>query len=75
MFRLLCNELGNCSASYVCVTGITHLQNVVQEKCVCFMTCIAQSGNAVLQSIMNSDALYTSLLCHHWRNMLYIYSF
>ena len=33
------------------------------------------SGNAILQSIMTSDALYTSPLCHHWRNMLYIYSF
>ena len=35
VFRLLCNESKNCSASYyVCVTGITHLQNVDQEKCV-----------------------------------------
>ena len=32
--NVLCNELKNCSASYVCVTGITHLQNVDQEKCV-----------------------------------------
>ena len=34
VFRLLCNEPKNCSASYVCVTEITHLQNVDQEKCV-----------------------------------------
>ena len=34
VFRLLCNEPKNCSASYVCVTGITNLQNVDQEKCV-----------------------------------------
>ena len=34
VFRLLCNELRNCSTSYVCVTGITHLQKVDQAKCV-----------------------------------------
>ena len=28
------------------------------------------SSNAILQSIMNSDAVYTSSLCHHWRNLL-----
>ena len=28
-----------------------------------FLTCIAKSGNAIRQSIMNSDALYTSPLC------------
>ena len=26
----------------------------------CFLTCIARSGNAILQSIKSSDALYTS---------------
>ena len=34
VFKLLCNELKNCSAIYVCVTRITHLQNVDHEKCV-----------------------------------------
>ena len=38
-----------------------------------FLTCITRSGNAILQSIMNSDVLYTSPLCRHWRKMLYVY--
>ena len=40
-----------------------------------FSTCIARSGNAILQSIMNSDALYTSPLGRHWQKMLYVYSY
>ena len=31
VFRLLCDEPRLCSASPVCVTGITHLQNANQE--------------------------------------------
>ena len=76
VFRLLCNEPRNCSASYMFVSrGLPTCKMLIRKNVCSFMTCIAKSGNAILQSIMNSDALYTSPLCHHWRNMLYIYSF
>ena len=37
--------------------------------------CIAKSSNTILQSILNSDALYTSQMYQHWRSVLYIYHF
>ena len=40
-----------------------------------FMMCIAKSSNTILQSILNSDALYTSQMYQHWRSVLYIYHF
>ena len=36
------------------------------------MMCIAKSSNTILQSILNSDALYTSQMYQHWRSVLYI---
>ena len=36
------------------------------------MLCIAKSGDTILQSILNSDALYTSPMYQHWRSVLYI---
>ena len=48
---------------------------LIMKNVYSFMTCVAKLGNATLQGIMNSDALYASPLGHHWRNMLYIYGF
>ena len=39
------------------------------------MTCVARSGNAILQSIMSTDTLCTSPLCRHWQKMLYVNSY
>ena len=36
---------------------------------------IAKSGNTILQSILNSDALYTSQMYQQWRSVLYINQF
>ena len=36
------------------------------------MMCIAKSSNTILQSILNSDALYTSQMYQHWRSVLYL---
>ena len=49
---------------------------LIRKNVYSFLPCIARSGNAILQSIMNSDALYTSPLCRHWRKIyitIYIY--
>ena len=63
VFRLLCNELKNCSASYMFVSrGLPTCKMFITKNVYSFMTCKSQSGNAILQSIMNSDALYTSPL-------------
>ena len=55
--------------------GLPTCKMLIRKKLYSFLTCIARSGNAILQSIMNSDALYTSPLCRHWRKMLYVYSY
>ena len=54
--------------------GLPTCKMLIRKNVYSFMMYIhpvAKSGNAVLQSIMNSDALYTSPLRHYWRNMLY----
>ena len=48
---------------------------LIRKNLYSFLTGIAKSGNAILQSIMHSDALYNSPLCRHWRKMLYVYSY
>ena len=53
--------------------GLPTCKMLIRKKLYRFLTCIARSGNAILHSIMNSDALYTSPLCRHWRKMLYVY--
>ena len=61
VFRFLCNEPQDCRVSYMFVSrGLPTCKMLIRKKCVVFFTCIARSGNAILQSIMNSDALYTS---------------
>ena len=76
MFRLLCNEPRYCSASYMFVTrGLFTCKMLIRIFLNCFMMCIAKSGNTILQSILNSDALYTSQMYQHWRSVLNIYHF
>ena len=53
--------------------GLPTCKMLIRKNVYSFLTCIARSGNAILQNIMNSDALYTSPLCRHWRKMLYVY--
>ena len=73
VLRLLCNELKHCSASYMFVSrGLPTCKMLIRKHVYSLMMCIAKSGNEIFQSIMNDNALYTSTLCHHWRNMLYI---
>ena len=76
VFRLLCNEPMYCSASYMFVTrGLPTCKMLIRKKVYSFMMCIAKSSNTILQSILNSDALYTSQMYQHWRSALYIYHF
>ena len=76
VFRFLCNEPRDCSAIYMFVSrGLPTCKMLIRKNVYSLLTCIAKSGNAILQSIMNSDALYTSPLCRHWRKMLYVYSY
>ena len=48
---------------------------LITKKVYSFMMCIAKSSNTILQSILNSDALYTSHMYQHWRSVLYLYHF
>ena len=76
VFRLLCHEPRYCSASYMFVTrGLPTCKMLIRKKLYSFMMCIAKSGNTILQSILNSDALYTSQMYQHWRSVLYINHF
>ena len=65
VFRLL------CSASYMFVTrGLPTCKMLIMKKVYSFMMCIAKSSNTILQSILNSDALYTSQMYQHWRSVV-----
>ena len=76
VFIFLCSEPRDCSASYMFVSrGLPTCKMLIRKHLYSVITCIARSGNAILQSIMNNDALYTSPLCRHWRKMLYVYSY
>ena len=62
VFRLLCHEPRYCSASYMFVTrGLPTCKMLIRKKLYSFMTCIAKSGNTILQSILNSDANVSTL--------------
>ena len=41
----------------VCDTRVIHLKMLIRKKLYSVMMCIAKSGNTILQSILNSDAL------------------
>ena len=44
----------------ICVTrGLSTCKMLIRKKVYSFMMCIAKSSNTILQSILNSDALYT----------------
>ena len=77
VFRLLCNEPRYCSASYMFVTrGLPTCKMLIMIFFLnSFMMCIVKSRTTILQSILNSDALYTSQLYEHWRSVLYINRF
>ena len=63
-------------SSYMFVTrGLPTCKMLIRKKLYSFMMCIAKSRNTILQSILNSDALYTSQLYEHWRSVLYINHF
>ena len=55
--------------------GLPTCKMLIRKKLYSFMMCIAKSGNTILQSILNSDALYTSQMYQHWRSVLYINHF
>ena len=60
VFRLLCHEPRYCSASYMFVTRwLPTCKMLSRKKLYSFMMCIAKSGNTILQSVLNSDSLYT----------------
>ena len=76
VFRLLCNDPRDYSASYMFVSrGLPTFKMLIGKNVYSLFTFIAKSGNVILRSIMNSDDLYTSPLCRHWRKMLYVYSY
>ena len=57
VFRSLCNEPRDCSARYMFVSrGLPTCKTLIRKNVYSFLTCICRSGNAILQSIMNSDA-------------------
>ena len=59
VFIFLCNEPRDRSASCLCQEVLPTCKMLIRTNLYCFLTCIARSGNEILQSIMNSDSLYT----------------
>ena len=78
VFRLLCHEPRYCSASSISMfvtRGLPTCNMLIRIFFYSFMMCIAKSGNTILQSILNSDALHASQMYQHWRSVLYINHF
>ena len=57
VFRCICNEPRDCSASYMFVSrGLPTCKMLIIKNVYSVLTCIARSGNAILQSITSSGA-------------------
>ena len=52
--------------------GLPTCKMLIKKKVYSFIRCIAKSSNTILQSILNSDALYTSQTYQHWRSVIYL---
>ena len=76
VFRLLCSEPRNCSASHMFVSRGLPTCNMLIRKSVCgFMIYTQRSCNIILQNIIGRDRIYTSPLLQHWRHLLYAHAF
>ena len=49
----------------LCQEAYSPVKCQLETNMYSFLTYITRSGNAILQSNMNSDVLYTSPLCRH----------
>ena len=76
VFRFLCSEPRNCSASHMFVSrGLPTCNMLIRKRIYAFMTSTKRSYNTILQNIVGSDPLYTSPLLQHWRRMLYVHAY
>ena len=76
VFRFLCREPRNCSASHMFVSrGLPTCNMLIRKSIYAFMTSTKRSRNTLLQNIVGSDHIYTSPLRQHWRRMLYVHAY
>ena len=76
VFRFLCREPRNCSASHMFVSrGLPTCNMLIRKSKYAFMTSTKRSCNTILQIIVGSDHIYTSPLRQHWRRMLYVHAY
>ena len=76
VFRFLCREPRNCSASHMFVSrGLPTCNMLIRKSIYAFMTSTKRSCNSILQNIVGSDHIYTSPLRQHWRRMLYVHAY
>ena len=61
VFRFLCREPRNCSASHMFVSrGLPTCNMLIRKSIYAFMTSTKRSCNTILQNIVGSDHIYTS---------------
>ena len=76
VFRFLCGEPRNCSASHMFVSrGLPTCKMLIRKSIYGFMISTKRSCNTILQNIVGSDRIYTSPLLQHWRLLLYAHAF
>ena len=76
VFRFLCGEPRNCSASHMFVSrGLPTCKMLIRKSIYGFMISTKRSCNTILQNIVGSDRIYTSPLLQHWRRLLYAHAF
>ena len=76
VFRFLCGEPRNCSASHMFVSrGLPTCEMLIRKSIYGFMISTKRSCNTILQNIVGSDRIYTSPLLQHWRLLLYAHAF
>ena len=72
VFRFLCREPRNCSASHMFVSrGLPTCNMLIRKSIHAFMTSTKRSCNSILQNIVGSD----HTLRQHWRRMLYVHAY
>ena len=67
VFRLLCNEPRNCSASHMFVSRcLPTCKMLIRKSIYRFMKTTLNSTNDILYNIVNSDTIYASYIWQHW---------
>ena len=73
-FRFMHHLHTYCSASYLFVVNrVPNCRAVIRNRIYGFMPRLVSSSNALVLSMVTSDARYRSNIVRHWLELLYVY--